>query len=120
QFHNSISRSNQIGNYKMNDFYNDHLKRQISFLLNENIFEPVRDDMMKSIEEFQKLNLPSFDNMPNVFTHNDLGVQNLIVSDDNKKKGIIDWEWAGSYPICEEYFRSYKPIIYDDYLKNYL
>ncbi|CAF1104747.1 unnamed protein product [Rotaria sp. Silwood1] len=137
QFHNSIPRSNQIGNYKINgeigsdiskmgpwnnykDFYNDRLKCQISTLNDESIFEPIRDDLMKSIKEFQKFDLPSFDDIPNVFTHNDLGVQNLIVSDDNKIKGIIDWEWSGSYPISEEYFRSYKPIIYSDQLKSYL
>ncbi|CAF3458075.1 unnamed protein product [Rotaria sp. Silwood2] len=75
---------------------------------------------MKSIKEFENLNIPSFDYIPNVFTHNDLGVQNIIISDDNKITGIIDWEWSGSYPICEEYFHSYKPIIYNNQLKNYL
>ncbi len=40
-----------------------------------------------------------------------LGVQNLIVSDQYELQGIIDWEWSESYPICEEYFHSYKPII---------
>ncbi|CAF2994249.1 unnamed protein product [Rotaria sp. Silwood2] len=137
QFHNSIPRSNNIGNYKINgeigpdnnnmgpwnnyqDFFNDRLKLQISTLNHEKVFEPIRDDLMKSIKEFENLNIPSFDYIPNVFTHNDLGVQNIIISDDNKITGIIDWEWSGSYPICEEYFHSYKPIIYNNQLKNYL
>ncbi|CAF1016735.1 unnamed protein product [Rotaria sordida] len=137
QFYNNIPRSNIIGNYKLNgeiasdsvkmgpwnnykDFYNDRLKCQISILINQSIFEPVRDDIMESIKQFKRINLPSFDYIRNVFTHNDLGVQNLIVDDDYKITGIVDWEWAGSYPISEEYFRSYKPIIYNDQLKNYL
>jgi aminoglycoside phosphotransferase (APT) family kinase protein len=137
QFHNNIPRSNQIGNYHINgkigsdsngmgpwnnykDFYNDRLKAQIKILYDDPLFEPIRDDVMKSVKEFLKLELPSFDDVPNVFTHNDLGVQNLIVSDDNHIRGIIDWEWSGSYPVCEEYFRSYKPIVYNDQLKNYL
>ncbi|CAF4941529.1 unnamed protein product, partial [Rotaria sp. Silwood2] len=70
QFHNSIPRSNNIGNYKINgeigpdnnnmgpwnnyqDFFNDRLKLQISTLNHEKVFEPIRDDLMKSIKEFE-------------------------------------------------------------------
>lgn len=137
ELHNSIPRSNQIGNYKLNgkigcnsdgmgpwnnylDYYYEHLKRQIKILHADPIFNSIRDDVLKSIEEFKKLNFPKFDDVPNVFTHNDLGIQNLIVSDNNHIQGIIDWEWSGSYPVSEEYFHSYKPIIYNEQLKNYL
>jgi aminoglycoside phosphotransferase (APT) family kinase protein len=137
QLHNKIPRSNQIGNYKSNgeigpdsdgmgpwknykQLFNDRLKRQIKVLHDDPLFDPIRDDVMKSIKQFQKLNLPEFDDVTNVFTHNDLGVQNLIVTNDNQLQGVVDWEWSGSYPICEEYFRSYKPIVYNEKLKNYL
>jgi RIO-like serine/threonine protein kinase len=32
-----------------------------------------------------------------VFTHGDLGLKNILVA-EGKIAGIIDWEWAGSYP----------------------
>ncbi|CAF0977764.1 unnamed protein product [Adineta steineri] len=137
QLQNSIPRSKLIGNYKLNgevgtnsegmgpwnnykDYYNDRLKQQIKILNEDPLFTPVRDDIMKSIKEFQTFHLPDFSDVPNVFTHNDLGVQNIIESKDLNINGIIDWELAGSYPICEEYFRSYKPIIYNEQLTNYL
>ena len=137
QLHNKIPRSDQIGNYKKNgqigcdsdgmgpwknykELFNDRLKRQIKILNDDPLFDPIRDDVLKSIKEFQKLNLPTFDDVPNVFTHYDLGVQNLIVCNETQVQGLVDWEWSGSYPICEEYFRSYKPIVYNEQLKNYL
>lgn len=137
QLHQNIPRSNLIGNYKLNgqigcdsdgqgpwrnyhDYYRDRLNRQLHTLRVESIFDPVRNDVLKSIEEFDRITLPTFEDIPNVFTHNDLGVQNLIVNEKNEIQGIIDWEWSGSYPVCEEYFRSYKPIVYDEDLKNYL
>ncbi|CAF1254080.1 unnamed protein product [Rotaria sordida] len=137
QLHSRIPSSNKIGNYKSNgqighdsnlqgpwnnyrEFFYDQLELKIKTLNEENIFDPVRDDVMKSIKEFQKLNLPEFNDLPNVFTHYDLGLQNLTVNDNYKITGIIDWEWAGSYPVSEEYFHSYKPIVYDNQLKNYL
>lgn len=113
--------SNRLGpwrNYR--DYFYDQLKLKIKTLKEEDVFEPVREDILKSIEDFQKLELPNFQDLPNVFTHNDLGLQNLTVNDQAQIQGIIDWEWSGSYPICEEYFRSYKPIVYDQQLTNYL
>ena len=137
QLHQKIPQSKQIGNYKLNgqigsdsdgrgpwnnyqDFYRDRLNRELHTLRVESIFDPVRNDVLKSIEEFHRISLPTFEDVPNVFTHNDLGVQNLIINETNQVQGIIDWEWSGSYPVCEEYFRSYKPIVYDEQLKNYL
>lgn len=137
ELHHRIPQSDQIGNYQLNgkigpdsdgmgpwknylDYYRDRLNRQLHTLRVESIFDPVRNDVLKSIESFQKLTLPDMKDVPNVFTHNDLGVQNLIVNEKNELRGIIDWEWSGSYPVSEEYFRSYKPIIYDHKLTNYL
>lgn len=36
-----------------------------------------------------------------VFTHGDLAARNIIIRDDGKLVGLVDWEWAGWYP---EYF----------------
>jgi thiamine kinase-like enzyme len=84
-------------NYK--EYFNDQLKLKIKTLNKEKIFDLTREDVMKSIKEFQTFTLPSFDDLPNVFTHNDLGLQNLTLTEDHQIKGIIDWEWSGSYPI---------------------
>jgi len=137
QLHFNIPRRNLIGNYQFNgqigehsdrmgpwknymDYYNDRLQRQIKTLKEDPLFQPIRDQVLQMIKEFQSLSFPDFKDVENVFTHFDLGVQNLIVNDENEISGIIDWEWAGSYPVCEEYFRSYKPIIYNQQLKEYL
>ncbi|OAP63434.1 hypothetical protein AYL99_02661 [Fonsecaea erecta] len=34
----------------------------------------------------------------NVFVHNDLGQQNILVDDNFKAVGIVDWEYSGFYP----------------------
>lgn len=137
ELHSKIPHTNIIGNYQSNgnigpnsdqmgpwktymDFYNDRLKRQIKTLKEDPLFEPIRDDVLQLIKQFQSLTFPDFKDLKNVFTHFDLGVQNLIVNDEYHITGIVDWEWAGSYPVCEEYFRSYKPIVYNDQLKKYL
>ncbi len=88
-------------NYK--EFFLDQLNFKIKILKDEQIFDPTRDEVLESIKEFQKIELPEFDDLPNVFTHNDLALQNWTVNDDSLIEGIIDWEWSGSYPICEEY-----------------
>lgn len=137
QLHHRIPQSNLIGNYQLNgqigcdsdgmgpwnnysDFYRDRLNRQFHTLKVESIFDPIRKDVLQSIESFLQLTLPDLCDVPNVFTHNDLGVQNIIVNEKNEIEGIIDWEWSGSYPVSEEYFRSYKPIVYDQQLTNSL
>lgn len=38
-----------------------------------------------------------------VFTHGDLTLGNIILSDSHKIEGIIDWEQAGWYPEYWEY-----------------
>lgn len=41
---------------------------------------------------------------PIVLTHNDLCPRNVMI-DDGRVSGIIDWEFAGMYPVYYEYFR---------------
>ncbi|CAF1638079.1 unnamed protein product [Adineta ricciae] len=137
QIHSQIPSAPLIGNYKADgtigcdnirkgpwknyrEYFNDQLKDKIEILTTDNIFASVRADVLQAVKEFQSLTLPSFDDLPNVFTHNDLGLQNLTVTDDLQIRGILDWEWSGSYPIVEEYFRSYKPIMYDEQTRTYL
>jgi hypothetical protein len=61
-------------NYK--EFFLDQLNFKIKILKDEQIFDPTRDEVLESIKEFQKIELPEFDDLPNVFTHNDLALQN--------------------------------------------
>lgn len=39
---------------------------------------------------------------PLVFTHQDLGLNNLFLGDDGRLY-VVDWEWAGFYPLFMEY-----------------
>ena len=75
-------------NYR--DYFYDQLDFEVKALKNEDIFTSVREDVLKSIGDFQKLVLPKFDDLPNVFTHNDLRLQNLVVNDQIQIQGIID------------------------------
>jgi thiamine kinase-like enzyme len=45
---------------------------------------PIHDDILQSLKDFDKISLPNFNDLRNVFTHNDLGVQNLIINDQNE------------------------------------
>jgi fructosamine-3-kinase len=137
QLHKKIPRSNQIGNYKSDgqigqdnelmgpwnnykEYFYDRLKLTFKTINEQNVYALTRNNLIELIKEVQTLTLPSFDDLPNVFTHNDLGLQNVTVDNDYQINGIIDWEWGGSYPICEEYFHSYKSIVVDEQLTNYL
>lgn len=46
--------------------------------------------------------------VPFVFTHGDFEPRNIMVNKDtNTITGILDWEFAGSYPIDEEWFTGF-------------
>jgi len=47
------------------------------------------------------------DNHRILFTHGDLAPRNIMVSDDGRITGIIDWEYAGWYPEYWEYVKAH-------------
>ncbi|CAF3627993.1 unnamed protein product [Adineta steineri] len=88
-------------------------------ILNEDItFSSVKDSMLDAIDQFEKIELPIFSKLPFVFSHGDLDFQNILISIDDlelpRVTGIVDWEWAGSFPCSEEYFTSYNYFLNDD------
>ncbi|CAF0976318.1 unnamed protein product [Adineta steineri] len=88
-------------------------------ILNEDItFSSVKDSMLDAIDRFEKIQLPIFSNLPFVFSHGDLDFQNILISINDLElpriTGIVDWEWAGSFPCSEEYFTSYNYFLDDD------
>ena len=42
-----------------------------------------------------------------VFTHGDLNLRNILVDDDGKIFGNVDWECAGWYPEYWEYTKAH-------------
>ncbi|CAF4873379.1 unnamed protein product, partial [Rotaria socialis] len=58
--------------------------------------------MLDAIHQFDELRFPSLINLPFVFSHGDLDIQNILISTDDLESpritGIVDWEWAGSFP----------------------
>lgn len=42
-----------------------------------------------------------------VFTHADLNMRNILVDEDGKLSGIVDWECAGWYPEYWEYTKAH-------------
>ncbi|CAF1088303.1 unnamed protein product [Rotaria sordida] len=141
QMHFRIPRFNKIGAFKINEeigtdlnqlgpwssyeqFIRDRVQANAMDLNTDPVFAPVKDSMLNAIHEFDKLKFPSFTNLPFIFSHGDLDIQNILISIDDPESphitGIVDWEWAGSFPCSEEYFTSYQYFLNnDDNVRNY-
>ena len=50
-----------------------------------------------------------------VFTHGDIAPRNIMVDDENKITGILDWEYAGWYPDYWEYAQIMRPAFYGSF-----
>ena len=102
----------------MNNLFCDRVQAEISILNEHVVFAPIKDFMLDAIQQFGKLQFPSFLNLPFVFSHGDLDYQNILISMDDPESpritGIVDWEWAGSFPCSEEYFTSYNYFLEDN------
>jgi aminoglycoside phosphotransferase (APT) family kinase protein len=110
---------NRLGPWLTYEQFIRHRVQAEAIILNENItFAPIKDSMLDAIHQFEKFQFPSFLNLPFVFSHGDLDIQNILISIDDPESpritGIVDWEWAGSFPCSEEYFTSYDYFLNDD------
>ncbi|CAF3290859.1 unnamed protein product [Rotaria sp. Silwood2] len=135
QMHFRIPRFDKIGAFKMNgeigtdlnqlgpwpsyeQFIRDRVHADAIVLNKDPVFAPIKDSMFDAIHEFDKLKFPSWTNLPFLFSHGDLDTQNILISMDDPESphitGIVDWEWAGSFPCSEEYFTSYQYFLNDD------
>jgi len=110
---------NQLGPWSTYEqFIRDRVQAE-TIILNENsTFAPIKDSMLDAIHQFEKFQFPSFSNLPLVFSHGDLDFQNILISIDDLESpritGIVDWEWAGSFPCSEEYFTSFNYFLNDN------
>lgn len=50
-----------------------------------------------------------------VFTHGDIAPHNIMVDEQNKITGILDWEYAGWYPDYWEYAQIIRPAFQGDW-----
>lgn len=50
-----------------------------------------------------------------VFTHADIAPRNIMIDEQNKITGILDWEWAGWYPDYWEYAQIMRPAFGGDW-----
>ncbi|KAF3390735.1 hypothetical protein DPV78_011256 [Talaromyces pinophilus] len=50
-----------------------------------------------------------------VFTHDDIAPRNIMVDEQNKITGILDWEYAGWYPDYWEYAQIMRPAFQGDW-----
>lgn len=128
QMHWKIPRRKQIGAFRLNgeistdldgrgpwpsyeQFVRQRAQAEISLLNKDPVFAPIKDVVLQAIEQFDQLKFPSFENLPFVFTHGDLDVQNILISMENsdapRVTGIVDWEWTGSFPCSEQFFNSF-------------
>ena len=92
-------------------FIRDRVQAEAAVLDEHDIFASIRAAVHEVIRQFEELTFPSFKNVPFVFSHGDLAKQNIMISMDDPEApritGILDWEWAGSFPCSDEYFSSY-------------
>jgi len=135
QMHFKIPRFDKIGAFTLNgqigtdlnqlgpwstyeQFIRDRVQAEIIILNENSTFAPIKDSMLDAIHQFEKFQLPSFLNLPFVFSHGDLDCQNILISIDDIESpritGIVDWEWAGSFPCSEEYFTSFNYFLDDN------
>lgn len=135
QMHFKISHFDKIGAMKVNgeigtdlnqlgpwstyeQFIRDRVHADEAVLKKNPIFEPIRDSVLEAIEQFNQLKFPDLKNLSFVFSHGDLDIQNILISMDDPESphitGIVDWEWAGSFPCSEEYFTSYQYFLEGD------
>ncbi|PLB33735.1 aminoglycoside phosphotransferase family protein [Aspergillus candidus] len=49
-----------------------------------------------------------------VFTHADIAPRNVMVDEENRVTGLLDWEWAGWYPDYWEYAQIMRPAFKGD------
>lgn len=131
QMHFKVPRYDQIGAFTLDghigtdlnklgpwstyeQFIRTRAQSERSALNTNPVFASIKDTMLDAIDRFERLPFPSFDHLPFVFSHGDLDFQNILVcmddSDSPRITGIVDWEWAGSFPCSEEYFTSYNNI----------
>ena len=98
-------------------FIRDRIEDQRITLLKNAVFKGIEKDIVSAIDQFKEMPFPPLENLPFVFSHGDLDTQNILISMDDAEApritGIVDWEWAGSFPCSEEYFTSY-----DDFLDS--
>ena len=110
-----LNRLGPWSNYEQ--FIRDRIRSERTILNEDAIFAPIKDFMLNAIEQFERLRLPNFDNLPLVFSHGDLDWQNILISTDDldapRITGIVDWEWSGSFPCSEEYFTSFDYFLND-------
>ena len=99
-------------------FIRDRIEEQRATLLKNAVFKGIEKDNADAIDQFKKMPFPSLGNLPFVFSHGDLDTQNILISLDDPEApritGIVDWEWAGSFPCSEEYFTSYDYFLQSD------
>lgn len=135
QMHYKIPGFNQIGALTSNgqigtdlnlrgpwssyeEFIRDRVQAERIVLSENETFASIKDCMLDAIDQFLKFQLPSFSNLPLVFSHGDLDFQNMLISTDDLEcphiTGIVDWEWAGSFPCSEEYFTSFNDLQNDN------
>ena len=128
QMHSKVPRVKQIGTFRPNgeistdlngrgpwssyeQFIRDRVRAEATVLAEHSVFAPIKESMLNAIDQLEKLQFPSFDHLPFVFSHGDLDIQNILISmtdpDAPRITGVVDWEWAGSFPASEEYFTSF-------------
>ena len=135
QMHLNIPRMQQIGAFRLNgqidkdsnglgpwltyeQFVHDRARIEIRTIQKHPVFASIKDTILHAIEEFEQLQFSSLENVPLVFSHGDLHVQNILISMNDPETpritGIVDWEWAGSFPCSEEYFTSFNYFLHHE------
>ncbi|KAJ9655756.1 hypothetical protein H2198_005462 [Neophaeococcomyces mojaviensis] len=99
------------------DYYNHLLANQINKLNTNGIYIYLRPKIVTALEEFRQKKLPYLPflaeahgpTIKSCFTHQDLSPRNILITDTPtgpKITGIVDFEFAGMFPVYEEYLNS--------------
>ncbi|MCF7872092.1 phosphotransferase [Candidatus Woesearchaeota archaeon] len=112
-----ISKVGDIESGPFNDF-DEYMFAEITYLLNQaNKREDLKEYVKKSKDFLKNLLSKKSYNPKMVFTSNDLMLKNFLV-EKNKVVGLLDLEWAGSYPEYNDLMNIVGDFKFEKYKKE--
>jgi len=96
------------------DWYKFMLKKSLETQQSNPVLSPLsrfNDQAIGILQDIENQHLSKLECIPIVMFHGDFAFRNMLV-DSGKLTGIIDWEWAGAFPVDHEW--SSGDIFFDD------
>lgn len=98
--------------------FNDYMREEVGYLLNQAKNRDDLNEYVESSEEVLGIFLSNVKVEPKkVFTSNDMMLKNFMYK-DGKIVGVLDFEWAGSYPEYNDLMNVIGDFKFDQYVEE--